>query len=85
MTRIYVYGRSDDLVEVAGAESDEIVASRTPHTFGIAGVSVVAQYDGTWSFEVVSNPNEVDTITLPNDVIDKERFNHYTDLLVIDP
>lgn len=82
---IYVYGHSDDLVEVVGEENDEIYALDTPHTFEVAGMSVVAEYDGTWSFDVASNPNATHFMIIPNDAIDKARFNDYTELVVIQP
>jgi len=84
MTIVALYGHSDDLIEIeGGAGNDEIPAPKTPHTISVCGVTIVAEYDGVWTFDVVSKPSHVNVMAVPNHAIDKEWFNRYTELLVV--
>lgn len=78
----YVYGFSDDLVEVSGARRHELYVNEKDRVT-VGGVEIDVTYDGEWSFEVYSSRHGTDVMIVPNDVINTKRFNDYTELVII--
>lgn len=83
VNRTYVYGDSDDLIEVEGARDHEFYVYEDDE-ITIGEVSIDVTYDGEWSFSVRSCGYTSQAAVLPNEIVDSERFNDYTEVVVID-
>lgn len=86
MSNIFVYGHSDDLVEVRGEQYAEVNLYPEPDDpthFVVSGVALDAYYDGEWTFEI-RDDIEKDVVILPNECVDEDKFNDYTEVVVIE-
>lgn len=81
----YVYGHSDDCVEIEGGYNDELYVYDDWKRITVGEVSLDVTYDGEWSFEVRSTGGSLQStaVVLPQDVVSSERFNDYTEVVVI--
>lgn len=87
MSTIYVYGASDDLIEVDGDVFEEFNVNFGDDRFLMFsdGTSIMFDYDGSWYFKVVSSGNflvDYDTMLLPfPEDFPSSYHNDYTELL----
>lgn len=81
----YVYGYSDDLIEVQGDTNEEHTANyNEPTEVVVEGVRIRATYGTQWFLDVVDEPSTVQTRRLSEDEIDEDKFNEYTEVIVIE-
>lgn len=81
----YVYGHSDDLIEIRGDEKDELYAEYgEPTRFEVAGVTLDAEYDGVWkgvwTFNIGAVPDECSVAIMEPE---HSTFNDYSEVVVI--
>lgn len=85
---IYVYGASDDLVEVGGDVSEEFYADlgEPTHVF-VGDTEIVAEYtdDGEWSVSVVDEGEDDEThwYSVGREKV-VEKLNDYTEVVVVE-
>lgn len=83
---IYVYGASDDLIEVGGDVSAEFYANFDAPTHVIIGeTEIVVEYDGEWHLSVVDEgeDDEIAWYSVGRDQV-AEELNDYTEAIVVE-
>lgn len=84
--KMYVYGHSDDLIEVEGDVTEELYANFNGPTHVFVGdTEIVAEYDGEWHFDVVDKGRNDTTHWYSvgrRKVI--EELNDYTECIVVE-
>ena len=86
MSRIELYGHSDDLVELRGDIKEEWGAYGEDRCY-IAfsnGVLLSIEYDGEWKIMKHAVPDSADVKVHPVGSIDDQDYNSYTDLAVME-
>lgn len=82
---LYVYGHSDDLIEVNGDNQKEIYANYNEPTHVLLGdTEIVAEYDGEWHFDVVDagEGDEIAEYSVGRKKV-VEELNDYTEVIVV--
>lgn len=84
--QMYVYGHSDDLIEIDGDVREEFYANYGEPTYLFLGnTEIVAEYDGEWHFEVFYE-GVTDTVYEYSVGRKKvvEQLNDYTEVVVVE-
>lgn len=82
---LYVYGHSDDLIEVEGDEQAEFYANFDGPTHIMLGdTEIVAEYDGEWHFSIVDHGayDETHKYGVGRQKV-AEKLNDYTEVIVV--
>lgn len=84
--QLYVYGHSDDLIEIEGDARAEFYATFGEPTHIMLGdTEIVAEYDGEWHFSVVDQGANDETYEYSvgrQKVV--EKLNDYTEVVVVE-
>lgn len=87
---IYVFGASDDLIELRGDIEEEVPSSYKEDNYLLFsnGVAVKISYDGEWRINIIRNPDQSVNVIPVSDIRGRtDEFsidiNDYTDLAKI--